>query len=71
MPEDINLESIEIFDHDINFTIISQSETALNTLFQNLILCPYLDQINISNVSSKTFGLETELSIKTKITDHD
>ncbi len=66
LPENINLSSIEIKGSDISFDIISQSETALNTLFQNLILCSYLDQINIASISSKTFGLETELSIKAK-----
>jgi Tfp pilus assembly protein PilN len=69
LPEDIYLNSIKISDSDISFDIISQNETALNTLFQNLILCPYLDEINIASISSKTFGLETELSIKAKFTD--
>lgn len=67
LPEKINLTSIEINQDQVNFSIVSQSETDLNTFFQNLILCPYLDQINIANISSKTFGLETELSVKAKI----
>jgi len=69
LPEDIYLNSIKIIDSDISFNIISQNETDLNTLFRNLILCPYLDEINIASISSKTFGLETELSIKAKFID--
>lgn len=69
LPEDIYLSSIKISDSDISFDIISLNETALNTFFRNLILCPYLDEINIDSISSKTFGLETELSIKAKFID--
>ncbi|MDD3679872.1 MAG: hypothetical protein PHX72_03405 [Candidatus Shapirobacteria bacterium] len=69
LPRNINLTSIEIADSSVNFTVFSLSESDLNELFQNLILCPYLDQISIAGVSSKTFGLETELSIKARIID--
>jgi len=67
LPEKINLTSLEINQDQVNFSIVSRSEKDLNTFFQNLILCPYLDQINIASISNKTFGLETELSIKAKI----
>ncbi len=69
LPEKINLTSLEISQDQVSFSVISRNETDLNTFFQNLILCPYLDQINIASISSKTFGLETELSIKAKFND--
>lgn len=67
LPENINLTSLDINDDSIAFGVISRSEADLNNLFQNLILCPYLSQINIASISSKTFGLETELTIKAQI----
>jgi len=67
LPENINLTSLDINDDNVAFGVISRSEADLNNLFQNLILCPYLNQINIASISSKTFGLETELTIKAQI----
>jgi len=67
IPENISLTSFEINDNNVSFGVISRSEAQLNSLFQNLILCPYLDQINIASLSSKTFGLETELTIKARL----
>lgn len=67
LPKNINLSSLDLADSEVVFTVFSRSQTDLENLFQNLVLCPYLDQINIANVSSKNFGLETELTIKAKI----
>ncbi len=67
LPENINLTSLDINDDNVAFGVISRSEADLNNLFQNLILCPYLNQINIASISSKTLGLETELIIKAQI----
>ncbi len=69
LPERINLTSINIVDDQVDFTIISQNELDLNHFFQNLILCPYLDQINIANISTKTFGIETEISVNARFVD--
>jgi Tfp pilus assembly protein PilN len=67
LPEDIYLTAITLNDDQVDFTVVSRSEVDLNNFFQNLILCPYLDEINIANISNQMFGLETELSIEAKI----
>lgn len=67
LPENINLSALDITGDEVVFTVLSRNQADLESLFQNLVLCPYLDQINIANVSSKNFGLETELTIKAKM----
>lgn len=69
LPENIYLSSISLDSNEVDFTVVSQSESDLNDFFQNLILCPYLDEINVSSISNQMFGLETELSIKATFID--
>ena len=51
----------------VEFIILSPKESTFITLFQNLILTPLFSEVEIANVSTRTLGLETELSIKAKL----
>jgi len=64
LPPQISLRSIEVHNEEISFLIVSRNEQALINFFKNLIVAPYLKQINVDSISTKTFGLETELLIK-------
>ena len=64
LPSQINLRSIQVRDKEVSFLIVSRNEQALIDFFKNLIIAPYLEQVSIDSISSKTFGLETELLVK-------
>ncbi|PIS15194.1 hypothetical protein COT63_01220 [Candidatus Shapirobacteria bacterium CG09_land_8_20_14_0_10_38_17] len=69
LPPEISLKSIKINGDQggVEFIILSPKESTFITLFQNLILTPLFSEVEIANVSTRTLGLETELSIKAKL----
>ncbi len=69
LPLDTNLKSIKVNNsqQQVEFTVIAPKESAFISLFQNLILTPIFSEVEIANISTRTLGPGTELSIKAKL----
>ncbi len=63
LPEKVYLTNLKAQQNQISFTIISKNETMIKDFFQKLLTAPYLEEVSIASLSTKMFGLQTELAI--------
>ena len=67
LPPDIYLKSLDISNKEVEMSIFSSQEEGLVTFFKNLILTPLFSQVEIANISSSTWGKQTEMTIKAQL----
>jgi len=69
LPANIYFKSLKVDNKSVEMEILSLQEADLVTFFKNLILTPLFSEVEIANISSSTWGKESEMTIKAKLSE--